>query len=126
MGNGKGNLEYYVAEIQPGKVLYEMDGVDEALAREAFRLAAAKLPVRTTFVAAARCADGTSKQLRDRSRPTSCRRSCSSCAREQFSLRMQKATRQLAKTDAARKVRRDIARVQARCIGREGARRGKK
>ena len=41
MGNGKGAPEYYVAEIQPGKVLYEMDGVDEVLAREAFRLAAA-------------------------------------------------------------------------------------
>jgi large subunit ribosomal protein L16 len=50
MGNGKGNPEYYVAEIQPGKVLYEMDGVDEVLAREAFRLAAAKLPISTTFV----------------------------------------------------------------------------
>ena len=50
MGNGKGNPEYYVAEIQPGKVLYEMDGVDEALAHEAFLLAAAKLPVETTFV----------------------------------------------------------------------------
>ncbi len=50
MGNGKGNPEYYVAEIQPGKVLYEMDGVDEVLAREAFRLAAAKLPIPTTFV----------------------------------------------------------------------------
>jgi large subunit ribosomal protein L16 len=50
MGNGKGNPEYFVAEIQPGKVLYEMDGVDEALAREAFALAAAKLPIRTTFV----------------------------------------------------------------------------
>ena len=50
MGNGKGNPEYYVAEIQPGKVLYEMDGVDETLAREAFRLAAAKLPLLTTFV----------------------------------------------------------------------------
>ena len=50
MGNGKGNPEYYVAEIQPGKVLYEMDGVDEALAREAFRLAAAKLPLQTSFV----------------------------------------------------------------------------
>ena len=50
MGNGKGNPEYYVAEIQPGKMLYEMDGVDETLAREAFRLAAAKLPLLTTFV----------------------------------------------------------------------------
>lgn len=50
MGNGKGNPEYYVAEIQPGKVLYEMDGVNETLAREAFALAAAKLPISTTFV----------------------------------------------------------------------------
>ena len=50
MGNGKGSPEYWVAEIQPGKVLYEMDGVDEALAREAFRLAAAELPIETTFV----------------------------------------------------------------------------
>jgi large subunit ribosomal protein L16 len=50
MGNGKGNPEYYVAEIQPGKVLYEMDGVEESLAREAFRLAAAKLPLQTSFV----------------------------------------------------------------------------
>ena len=50
MGNGKGNPEYYVAEIQPGKMLYEMDGVNETLAREAFALAAAKLPLSTTFV----------------------------------------------------------------------------
>jgi large subunit ribosomal protein L16 len=50
MGNGKGNPEYFVAEIQPGKVLYEMDGVEEAVAREAFALAASKLPLRTTFV----------------------------------------------------------------------------
>ena len=50
MGNGKGNPEFYVAEIQPGKMLYEMDGVDEVLAREAFRLASAKLPIATTFV----------------------------------------------------------------------------
>jgi len=51
MGNGKGNPEYWVAQIQPGKVLYEMDGVDETMAREAFQLAAAKLPLKTVFVA---------------------------------------------------------------------------
>ena len=50
MGNGKGNPEYFVAEITPGRVLYEMDGVDEALAREAFALAAAKLPIKTRVV----------------------------------------------------------------------------
>jgi len=50
MGKGKGNPEYYVSEIQPGKMLYEMDGVNEELAKEAFRLAAAKLPIQTTFI----------------------------------------------------------------------------
>ena len=51
MGNGKGNPEYYVAEIQPGKVIYEINGVPEPLAREAFLLAAAKLPLKCIFVA---------------------------------------------------------------------------
>ena len=50
MGSGKGNVEYWVAPIQPGRVLYEVEGIPEATAREAFRLAAAKLSVRTTFV----------------------------------------------------------------------------
>ncbi|MBE2294146.1 MAG: 50S ribosomal protein L16 [Phycisphaerales bacterium] len=50
MGSGKGNVEYWVARIKPGRVLYEVEGVPEATAREAFRLAAAKLPVRTVFV----------------------------------------------------------------------------
>jgi large subunit ribosomal protein L16 len=49
-GKGKGNVEYWVAQIKPGKVLYEMEGVPEELAREAFRLAAAKLPFPTTVV----------------------------------------------------------------------------
>ena len=49
-GKGKGNVEYWVAQIQPGKILYEMGGVDEELAKEAFKLAAAKLPVNTRFV----------------------------------------------------------------------------
>jgi large subunit ribosomal protein L16 len=51
MGNGKGNPEFWVSEIKPGAVIYEMDGVNEQEAREAFRLAASKLPLRTTFVA---------------------------------------------------------------------------
>ena len=49
-GKGKGNVEYWVALIQPGKVLYEIQGVSEEVAREAFRLAAAKLPVKTEFI----------------------------------------------------------------------------
>lgn len=50
MGSGKGNVEYWVAKVQPGKMLYEMEGVTEEEARKAFRLAAAKLSVKTSFV----------------------------------------------------------------------------
>src|ERR1700683_5247816 len=50
MGSGKGNVEYWVAKVQPGKVLFEMEGVDEVTAREAFRLAGSKLSVSTAFV----------------------------------------------------------------------------
>jgi large subunit ribosomal protein L16 len=50
MGSGKGNVEYWVAKVRPGKMLYEMEGVTETEAREAFKLAAAKLSVKTAFV----------------------------------------------------------------------------
>jgi large subunit ribosomal protein L16 len=50
MGGGKGNVEYWVSQVQPGRILYEIEGVSEEMAREAFALAAAKLPVKTTFV----------------------------------------------------------------------------
>ena len=49
-GKGKGNVEYWVAQIQPGRILYEMSGVEEDLAKEALTLAASKLPVNTKFV----------------------------------------------------------------------------
>jgi large subunit ribosomal protein L16 len=49
MGSGKGSVEYWIAQIKPGTMLYELEGVSEELAREAFRLAAAKLPIKTTF-----------------------------------------------------------------------------
>ena len=50
MGKGKGNVDYWCSKVQPGTVLYEMEGVSEEVAREAFRLAATKLPIKTTFV----------------------------------------------------------------------------
>ncbi len=50
MGKGKGNVEYWVAKIKPGFVMYEMEGVTEEIAREAFKLASAKLPIKTAFV----------------------------------------------------------------------------
>jgi large subunit ribosomal protein L16 len=50
-GKGKGNVEYWIAQVQPGRILYEIEGVSEEVAREAFKLAAAKLPFKTAFVA---------------------------------------------------------------------------
>lgn len=50
MGKGKGNVDFWCSKVQPGTVLYEMEGVSEEMAREAFRLAANKLPIKTTFV----------------------------------------------------------------------------
>ncbi|AKC59776.1 50S ribosomal protein L16 [Blochmannia endosymbiont of Polyrhachis (Hedomyrma) turneri] len=50
MGKGKGNIEYWVALVQPGRLLYEMDGVSESVARDAFKLAASKLPIKTIMV----------------------------------------------------------------------------
>jgi large subunit ribosomal protein L16 len=51
MGKGKGSVEYWVAQIRPGTMLFELQGISEELAREAFELAAAKLPLKTTFIA---------------------------------------------------------------------------
>ena len=51
MGSGKGAPEYWVAKVKPGRILFEIDGVNEAMAREGFALAAAKLPIKTKFVA---------------------------------------------------------------------------
>lgn len=50
MGKGKGSVEFWVARVKPGRIMFEIDGVDEATAREAFALGAAKLPIKTKFV----------------------------------------------------------------------------
>ena len=58
MGSGKGSLEYWVAVVKPGRVLFEMEGIPEETAREAFRLAAHKLPIKTKFVLATKTEGG--------------------------------------------------------------------
>lgn len=50
MGGGKGSVEYYVSPVKPGRIIFEIDGVSEAKAKEAFRLAASKLPIKTSFI----------------------------------------------------------------------------
>ena len=116
MGSGKGNVEYWVAQIQPGRMMYEIEGVDEATAREAFRLAARQAlgdhHIRDPDGALMELKRTASEVGRRAARPT-----CSSCSKEQFTLRMQKATGQLAKTHEVRRVRREIARVEHRCCG---------
>jgi large subunit ribosomal protein L16 len=123
MGNGKGNPEYYVAEIQPGKMLYEMDGVGEELAREAFRLAAAKLPIATSFVVRQVGTKGihTMKATELRGKDAAgLNQELSELLKAQFGLRMQKATQQLQNSSQLKKVRRDIARVRT-VMGEKGS-----
>ena len=112
MGNGKGAPEYYVAEIQPGKVLYEMDGVNEEIAREAFRLAAAKLPIATTFVT--RMIGSYMMKTNDMrgKNAAELKQELESLLRAHFALRMQVATQQSNKTADLGKLRHDIARVK--------------
>ena len=119
MGNGKGNPEYYVAEIQPGKVLYEINGVPEELAREAFTLASAKLPLRTHLRRApGRRLNGRrgkeamkASELRAKD-VAALEKEVTELLKAHFGLRMQKATQQLDEPHAAGKTRRDIARAK--------------
>ncbi|BBI59011.1 hypothetical protein HSBAA_03170 [Vreelandella sulfidaeris] len=110
MGKGKGSVEYWVAQIQPGRVLYEIEGVSEELAREAFELAAQKMPLSTTLCET----DGDvmkAQEIREKS-AGELQEQLLELLREQFNLRMQKATGQLSQTHLLKQVRRDIARVK--------------
>jgi large subunit ribosomal protein L16 len=115
MGNGKGNPEYYVAEIQPGKVLYEINGVPEQLAREAFtlaspscRCAAPSSPARSA--PEARINMKTS-ELRAKD-IAALEKEVSDLLKAHFGLRMQKATQQLTNHTQLGNTRRDMARVK--------------
>ncbi len=126
MGNGKGNPEYYVAEIQPGKVLYEMNGVPEELAREAFRLAAAKLPLKTLHLrdppARRLIGEHPMKASELRAKDVAAlKKEVTDLLKAHFGLRMQKATQQLTNTSVLGKTRRDIARAKTILAEKKGA-----
>ena len=108
---GKGNVEYYVARVQPGKVLFEMEGVTEEIAREAFRLAASQALGRHD-VRQATGALMKAKELRGQEHGAELQEELLKLRREQFNLRMAQATGQAAKSDQFGKVRRNIARVK--------------
>ena len=114
MGSGKGNVEYWVAKVLPGKVLFEIEGMSEEIAREAFRLASAKLSVSTAFVEAT-SAGMKAKDLRDKA-PEALGEELLKLRREQFNLRMARATGQAAKPDQFAKS------AQEHCTREDGAR----
>ena len=123
MGSGKGNVEYYVAKVKPGKVLFEMEGVTEEIAREAFRLA--RPSCRSTRSSSrGRCAEWKNsedrKELRGKS-AADLREELLELRREQFNLRMARATGQAAKPDQFAKVREHRAR-EDRAAARSAAR----
>ena len=121
MGKGKGPLESWVAVIRPANVLFEVDGVTEAVARESLRLAATKLPIKTKFISRHRLGvkrnsiyedDGTERdsgqtlvELAAKGRDL---------RQEIFNLRLQQASAQLEKPARLRTLRRDIARIETR------------
>ena len=108
MGSGKGSPEGWVAVVKPGRVMFELAGVPEPLAREAMRLAGHKLPVRTKFVMreeamkAAELRDLTDGELREH---------VETARRELFGLRFQHATGELDNTAGLARAKREVARA---------------
>ena len=130
MGSGKGAPEFWVCRVHPGRIMFEIDGVPETLAREAFELAAAKLPIKTTHRGPpGRWSELTMKaeELRHKT-PDQLKGDLVQLQKEQFNLRFQRASGQLENTARVRAVRRDIARIKTipRAQGaRPGSRRGR-
>jgi large subunit ribosomal protein L16 len=114
-GKGKGNVEYWIAQIKPGKVLYEIEGVSEEVARDAFRLAAAKLPFQTEFVKRAimwwESEVQNAKDLREKSEEE-LGTMLVDLSKEQFGYRMQQSIGQLTQTHLLKKVQKEIAQVK--------------
>ena len=111
MGKGKGNVEYWVALVQPGKVMFEMAGVEEEQAREAFRLASAKLPIKTHFIKKDCNMSNDLADLRKKNMQQLDAELIS--AREsQFGLRIKHKTGQLNETSELMKVRKKIAQIK--------------
>ncbi len=119
MGSGKGNVEYWVARVLPGKVLFEIEGMSEDIAREAFRLASAKLSVSTAFVKRQwrfghEGAHMKAKDLREKA-PAALGEDLLKLRREQFNLRMARATGQAGQAGSI------CEGPQEHCAGEDGA-----
>ena len=113
MGSGKGSPEFWVCRVKPGRIMFELDGVSADIAREAFALAAAKLPIDTRFVTRARRGSGVMKAADVRAKTDDELTSeLEMLGKETFNLRFQRANGQLENTARVRQVRRDIARIK--------------
>src|SRR6185503_17763882 len=99
MGKGKGAVEYWAARVHPGRIMFEIDGVADDIAREALKLGAAKLPIKTRIVTRGMTPDQLSDALLN-------------LKKEQFNLRFQGATGQVEKTHRVDEIRKDIARIK--------------
>ena len=127
MGSGKGAPEFWVARVKPGRILFEIDGVPVELAKEALRLGAAKLPIKTRFVAAHRGVGTMAMKAGDirAKTPDQLDDELLKLKKEQFNLRFQRATGQLEKTARVREVRRDIARIKTIAAQKRAAEKAK-
>ena len=110
MGSGKGNPEGWVAVVKPGKVMFELAGVPEDLAKEAMRLAGHKLPIKTKFVTREGAGSEGRRGARAR-RPGPGGARCKEAREEAFNLRFRHATGELENTAGLRDSRRDVARL---------------
>ena len=111
MGKGKGSPEGWVAVIKPGRVMFELAGVPEPLAKEALRLAGQKLPIKTKFVRRERVISLRARELRDLTDDELVRRGSPTRGKELFTLRFQSATGALENTTRLKLTRREIARI---------------
>ncbi len=110
MGKGKGAPEYWVAVVKPGRVLYEISGVTESLAKEALRLASHKLPISTKFVRTGGGSDMKVSELKELA-VDELQRKEQDLRRELFNLRFQQATGEIENPMRIRAIRKNIARV---------------
>ena len=118
MGKGKGSPEFWAAKVKPGRIMFEIEGVPEETAREALRLGAAKLPIKTRFIQ--RIAESGRATMKSAQRLSDIKALSTDqlqdellkLKKEQFNLRFQRATGQLENTARVTQVRRDIARIK--------------
>ena len=112
MGSGKGTLEYWVAVVKPGRVMFELAGVPEEVAREALRLAMHKLPCKCKIVSRADLEGGDNSENLKAKSAAELNEELVAAKKELFNLRFQNATNQLDNTSRIKEVRKNIARIQ--------------